>query len=758
MNVEDTITLFTHELLNAKNLEHTKHIINKYFEDQKMSLRKKKKLFFLTLFELKEERKNLRKLYLENKEDQDTAVILSEEDLLKKKCQLLKLYCNEIKAIQRKLRLTYFNMNTTKKYTVIKEKNYKEINFEEIDVLKNKKCRYYLDCLQNKKPVLIRDKEAYILTYKYFIRNYDLLEYKDVILEYTKQLIDVISSLEEERAVVELTSLIDNIKYKKMENSCKSDLNKKLEKEILKYIKKELKQKLTNISWVTKKEYDYRIDILGYLIYNPGNYYYIKKVLQEIPEVINLKTKEDDYITRHSKFIENTSEEHMLTRIVKLFVYNLEIELRSQDPNYINRDYYKQIYFLYINNPNLKLEEEDKKEITNVLDNILNHLYNNRYEETRKNKAINDILSMKENIQGKNFEHKNVMNEALEQELEYMPYRRNSELASKTRVNLTTNHLLEVQKQVEDLKAQEPELYDKEIARRLNVETTDVKNSFLFSDTVMFDKNSFAYSIAHDSEYNYYFRIHAFDMTNYINEESSLESDLYNGIYKLNKKDLKLRLDLGHEEPVITYQFKILRNGYISSFKMFNSIISPDIIYNDSDLKEYRNNETLKDFVSIYRLVNKTDKEQLTTSKFNNFWEELISNNILNYTSKSDIPFITHGQSDLTELDYLNNNPELCYLLSKVDKHTYKIILKIIKDCNNIEHYSLNSFGKANILGSLNYERYLNQKIIRDIINMKTDDKIKEKYLEECNNVLNALNNSIGYISIEENKAKKKLK
>ena len=39
---------------------------------------------------------------------------------------------------------------------------------------------------------------------------------------------------------------------------------------------------------------------------------------------------------------------------------------------------------------------------------------------------------------------------------------------------------------------------------------------------------------------------------------------------------------------------------------------------------------------------------------------------------------------------------------------------------------------------------------------MKTDDKIKEKYLEECSQVLNALNNSIGYISIEENKGKKK--
>ncbi len=768
MNLDEKMKQFKKEIINAKNIHHVHYIIERYFNND-LSLRKKKKLFYLTLQEIKKERKNKREEYLKNKQklkQSEKADLLKEETFLKEKVRILKLYCEEIQIHQKKenYKLEHIREDVNpKNKSTQQQESFSDLSIDDISYIHNPRSKHYLSCMETKEEFVIQDLDEFLLAYKYFVRHYNLLEYHEVIMKYTNQLLEQLSTLEEERFMIELTSIIDNIKYKKAEYKDKENLNVKLEKEILKQIKKEFRKSYRNVKKV-KDFHDYRIDILEYLIYHEGNYYHIKKLIEYIPEMINLRSKEDEYLFKNSISVEksNQKDEHILVKIIKLFAYHLEIELRSQDPDFINRDYYKKLYFL-LQKRSVLLTEEDQKEIDDTLDRLFSHLKNNRYEEKRKAKAMMDILEIRENINSTKENRKNVIPDQLENEIAFLEYRKEKSLQEEIRANLTSKYLSDVHDKVESLKQQNPNISNRELAKELGVKVHDITNSFLFSDTIMLAGKNVAYSICQDEEYNYYFRIHTLDMTSCIEEDSMLSQDLYNTIYGDKKSRFLKYFKMKKQEiiPTITYQFKVMKNGYVSNFQMFFSQISIDQVYTDEDLQNYRSNESLKRFVQIYRLIHQNNHSRITIDAYHQLFSNLVSENIFHYIYQNNLPMIIKGKNEISDFDYLRFNSELGYLLSKLDYKTYHKVFHVIASNMDEYHYSIEGFqgnNSINILDNLNYEHFINQLIIKEIIKQTDKDKIIERYAAICQEAITSLNDSLGYVSIPSQNKTKNLK
>lgn len=765
MEITQKIIELKEAMLKAENIQHMNFIAEKYM-GLNISLGKKKKLFFIVLLEIKEERKKTRRKYLDDKNvltDLEKRDLLRRESTLKKQIEILKLYCEKIKLEQKK------NKQLDKKIKpVLQMKTWVEEDIDYDEYIKHPKCEYYLECLIKKQPFEIDDITYCLMAYTYFIRNYNLLDYFDVIMDYNSQILSKVMSLNEEERLVRLNSIIDNIKYKKAEYKDKNNLDVKLEKDILKQIKKECSEKLINMNYKSIP-HDYRGDILEYLFYQDGSYYYIKKLIEQIPELISIRLKENKYIVEKSKFIEKSiqEDEHILVKIIKLFTYNLEIELRSQDPNFINRDYYKKLYFLISSYP-VNLTKEDRKEINDTLDRMLEHLKNNRYEEQRKTKALMDVTELKENINKTKKELKKVKKDQLKQEIDMITLKRETSLNDQNRVDLRSSHLKEIQRKIQ------PELDDqtltlKEIASKLDIKNSDIKNSLLRSNTIMLEGKNVAYSIHHDLDYNYYLQIHVPDLTCYIDSDSMLAFELYNQIYTNEKNNISklFNMETLEEIPVITYQFKILKNGVISNFHMFPSKISIDHIYSNEEFLNYRLDERLKSFVIIYRMINNTDKSRLSIQKFHQLFNDLIGESISPYIVQNNIPLIIRGRDDNITQD-IKLYHEIRYLFTKIDYKDYKKIANILSTNRNMIHYSSNLFDAntsgenyINILDECNYEHLFNQWIIKEIIKQTSIDTIIDRYYKLSEEIVSALNDSIGYVDYvnieikQKNKSKK---
>lgn len=738
MNIEETLQKLIKEIKNSPNLNHTSYIIRKYFDDETLSLKKKRKLFFLTLEELKKMRKKLRKTYISSKKEQNTKIntneILRLEDLYKKKIHLLKIFYHELELekMDRQEKITISITHPEKEKQPVSSKQ------QEIEEM-NQKCQYYLSCFENKKPVVIDDVDNFVMAYKYFIRNYHLIDYQDVILEYTNQLVDVLTTFSDYDLIVCFNSILDNIKYRNCELD-KNYENDLLEKEILKKVKKKIKQTFKNFSYKQIQAHDYRYDILEHFITHDGNYYYLKSLINQMPDIINIRS---------------SSKEHILVKVVQLFIYNLEIELRNQDSDFISHNYYKNIYCLLQNQKNLELNKSDQDIISTLLDNMIDHVSKHHYEEQRKSKALADLNEVKENINPHHFkEKKHILDSQLQSEIELLPLRRKQVLEEKDRVDLTSTYLNQIKEKIETISIGK-QLTQKQLAKILNISNSDVTNSFDFSKTIMFEGDRFAYSITRDPKYNSYFRIHTLDLACLLESNSMISNYLYNQIFNPDDFHLSSFLKIRQDEiiPVITYQFKVLPNGYVSNFHIFNSKISVDHIYRNKDLEVYRKDEQLKEFVRIYRMLNPFDDSYLTIQKYDEFASSMIINNLLNYVYSNQIPFVIQGKEDTTQMQYLELNKGLCYILSKLDQKTFKQISNIIYQNQNESHYSISSFdfeNHINLLGPINYEYLFNQRIIKEIIKHTGSEIIKDHFQLPCEELVQVLNNSVSYVDISQ--------
>lgn len=603
--------------------------------------------------------------------------------------------------------------------------------------------------------------EIYLESLMFYLRNYNLDEfYKMNISDSIELLYELEKEEKIEKSDVELylNFIIDILKHKTVKVSKE---NQKLRKEY-KRIKEKLELFLEFYKKDNKKEkHNYYYDILGILIKSPRNYYVIEKLLNEMKEFVNASKRIRIKKGYNNKESETYYLEHILVTIVDKYIENYKLELRGQTKDYVDKNYYKKLYYLFIKNPYLEI---DKNVIHKMLNDFILSLDKANYLRNHKEEIIEEINFM---INGVEKEEKANVNNNILDHIKHMKAKiQNAKTPNRIRMDKT--YLKEMGELYQKILLEFGDISKeklKQLQKILNISRRDRRNILFGCNTISCSKDH-SYTISYYEDGSYSFRLNTLDLYSVI-KDSPLEDYLLDSLDKQNKNILLNCKDLQIEEgkilPTITYEIRIHRNGSIGSLKVYKSITEVEKEYNSIDT--YKQDKKLKELVSIYKILSLDNKPNLDIEIVDNYFKDFFSKLIIDYcnTRIKKIPIILKGKDILDEEYYMKLHYELCEIYSKLDRKSFERIYNILKMNLDQNHYSvLDDCFKGNyqIVLENNYVKYFNQKLISEYIrNIEFSIiSIDEASNDEAKEVLEKANKGISYISdnksIDKNKAR----
>lgn len=603
--------------------------------------------------------------------------------------------------------------------------------------------------------------EIYLESLMFYLRNYNLDEfYKMNISDSIELLYELEKEEKIEKSDVELylNFIIDILKHKTVKVSKE---NQKLRKEY-KRIKEKLELFLEFYKKDNKKEkHNYYYDILGILIKSPRNYYVIEKLLNEMKEFVNASKRIRIKKGYNNKESETYYLEHILVTIVDKYIENYKLELRGQTKDYVDKNYYKKLYYLFIKNPYLEI---DKNVIHKMLNDFILSLDKANYLRNHKEEIIEEINFM---INGVEKEEKANVNNNI---LDHIKHMKAKVVNAKTpnRIRMDKTYLKEMGELYQKILLEFGDISKeklKQLQKILNISRRDRRNILFGCNTISCSKDH-SYTISYYEDGSYSFRLNTLDLYSVI-KDSPLEDYLLDSLDKQNKNILLNCKDLQIEEgkilPTITYEIRIHRNGSIGSLKVYKSITEVEKEYNSIDT--YKQDKKLKELVSIYKILSLDNKPNLDIEIVDNYFKDFFSKLIIDYcnTRIKKIPIILKGKDILDEEYYMKLHYELCEIYSKLDRKSFERIYNILKMNLDQNHYSVldDCFkGIYQIVLENNYVKYFNQKLISEYIrNIEFSIiSIDEASNDEAKEVLEKANKGISYISdnksIDKNKAR----
>lgn len=603
--------------------------------------------------------------------------------------------------------------------------------------------------------------EIYLESLMFYLRNYNLDEfYKMNISDSIELLYELEKEEKIEKSDVELylNFIIDILKHKTVKVSKE---NQKLRKEY-KRIKEKLELFLEFYKKDNKKEkHNYYYDILGILIKSPRNYYVIEKLLNEMKEFVNASKRIRIKKGYNNKESETYYLEHILVTIVDKYIENYKLELRGQTKDYVDKNYYKKLYYLFIKNPYLEI---DKNVIHKMLNDFILSLDKANYLRNHKEEIIEEINFM---INGVEKEEKANVNNNILDHIKHMKAKiQNAKTPNRIRMDKT--YLKEMGELYQKILLEFGDISKeklKQLQKILNISRRDRRNILFGCNTISCSKDH-SYTISYYEDGSYSFRLNTLDLYSVI-KDSPLEDYLLDSLDKQNKNILLNCKDLQIEEgkilPTITYEIRIHRNGSIGSLKVYKSITEVEKEYNSIDT--YKQDKKLKELVSIYKILSLDNKPNLDIEIVDNYFKDFFSKLIIDYcnTRIKKIPIILKGKDILDEEYYMKLHYELCEIYSKLDRKSFERIYNILKMNLDQNHYSVldDCFkGIYQIVLENNYVKYFNQKLISEYIrNIEFSIiSIDEASNDEAKEVLEKANKGISYISdnksIDKNKAR----
>lgn len=676
--------------------------------------------------------KNAEKKYkLKNELDNISKII----SYLNKKLEVINLSRNS-DAINKEIKLKNNNSNMEK------------ITSDSIDEKEN-----ILICLENGTINIKEYKEIYEIYFEElmsYLKNYDLNEiYKTNITNVLELLYELEKDgiINKEDVEAYLCYIIDILKNKIIKISKE---NQKL-REGYKIIKNKIELLLEFYKKDNKKEkHDYYYDILEILIESPKNYYVIEKLLNEMKEFVNANKRVRIKKGYNNKESETYYLKHILVTIVDKYIVNYKLELRGQTKEFINKNYYKKLYYLFIKNPYLEI---DKTIIYKMLNDFVLSLDKSNYLKKHKEEITEEVNFM--------------INEVIEEEkanvdvnvLEEIRYLNAKVLNAKTpnRVRMDKDYLETLEELYQSVLPKFENISKeslKQIQKFLKISRRDRRNILLGCNTISCSKDH-SYTISYYEDGSYSFRLNTLDLYSII-KDSKLEDYLLDSLDKQNKNILldnkKLQIEEGKVLPTITYEVRIYQNGRIGSLKVYKSITEVEKEYNSIDT--YKEDANLKNLISIYKILSLDTKPNLDIQIIDNYFKEFFSKLIIYYcnTRARKIPIILRGKDSLDEEYYLKLHYDLCEIYSKLDRKSFEKIYNILKMNLEQNHYSLvdNCYeGNYQIVLENNYVKYFNQKLISEYISDLQFSliRIDESENDEAYEVLEKANKGISYIS-----------
>ncbi len=460
-------------------------------------------------------------------------------------------------------------------------------------------------------------------------------------------------------------------------------------------ILKEIQREYSYILQIYKKEQKNietsYFPILEYLISNENNITSLKALINTIPNIVNTT-----YIEEDKKI------EHIIFYIIDEFVKNYKILIRNKREEYINPDYLKEIYFMFIRNFDISLTDEQRKRIDKKLSQFIS--YSNKYikSPTRKLAVKMDLKPMyTSNIYSHNKKYNS---------LKYIDdYKLDNDLNS---------------------------LYD-----NLKYSIKDNNRVDLISDNhITFNNSHCCYSIS-----KYYdkkiLKISVIDIYSIVNGNKNLENYFFNqAVLKEELDQMLIEITSMYETgtyPTITYEIIFDNNGNYKNkdnkfigFNIYPSKVKISKNYNNDDLIE-KDDETIKSLIGLYNKIkvrNKFEYQGSTVEILDKSFTDLLNEGLINFVEENNLPFIYSGYKNYDIISIMN---DLSSFLPKNNEEYISAIYENLKKYKDLPICSRKPFDGEYILrvnNPISYQGLLIQEILNKMF-IKCNNITEKEYL-----------------------------
>lgn len=557
----------------------------------------------------------------------------------------------------------------------------------------------------------------------------DILEiFRDIIRKYgiNKNLItsvnNIVDRLESEskgdnKYTEYLYSLIDATKIRK------ASFNKDdIEYKILKNINIILNSYKENLEYSNAVFYDntsVKYDLICKLLYDEKNYPLIKKIINECPDIVNVR-KYGNSIVSH---------------ILELYLKNYERLLNKETKDYVNIEFLKEVYYLFTKNDYLYVSSDMEDQINKQIYTFIRRLTGDKTKQILLDDKIVYAIYVKSDKR-----KKSIIEEIKKMSTHYYYYektefelKRLSEVMLESQINYIENDYLDYR-------------------NRGELDLTDEEN-------IILDNKYVAYSFKKCSASNI-LKISVCDISNLISENICVDRYIYNCMLNKEKIDQRIldKLKFKDNEPALalTYKISLDKNNKPIDLYIYKSKITPKHL-DSQDNVMYK--DMLKAINGIIKRKNKKI-EKNDNEKIYEISKELVNDLYLKLANKRDIPYTYSGVEKISDIEP-NIYSVVGSISSKLPSEEFTSIYNIIINNLGEFHYSDKPFDvldgfDLNLVGDPDYVFLENQRIIKTLIlnelNLGIEQYNKRKHILEVEhqNMILDLNGSLGYKNIDD--------
>lgn len=546
---------------------------------------------------------------------------------------------SSLNKIVAKYKEYYKFINLLDSYSKRKDKIEERIEFESTQVvLSSEQVALFNDIDINISNISFHDL---IILVKYMIQNYEFLEDKNILNNILKELNNrLFNSSYSDEVYIAVSSIKNVICYKTNTLDKKNPIRLELNA-----LKKYVKSMIKACNNIEENNYDYKYEIIDSVLHNK---YYFNRMLEELPDSVNLIDKEGHNLSYN---------------VVAKYLDSYLLELQNK-PVQISKDEYATIYKKIIHHPNYNNSISNKQQIDILLNNFINTIKEGKFSRSKYLEVIgnlNELANKEENLEESVqfdsteifYENKNV--------LKHIP--------STDRVDLSKYYTF----------------------------------AYLSKEGIYINN---AYSINKNDDESYELMIHVTDIREYIKYNSILDNYLRDKMFNcgdfLDQPILK-KLSLSKDElnPVLTFSVKITKEGKIKDFKCTRSNIVLNDVYSSNEFTEkvQSNDSEIKHFVKLSSYLNST---VLSVPILFNTLDNIILDCVGKYFANNKLPYIYKVQDEQDSSEYINTMSDLNGVFSKINNEDFKKIYNIICEDTNYSRYSNQPIGHY----SLNQKYY----------------------------------------------------
>lgn len=644
--------------------------------------------------------KNIRiflKLMIINLDKQANQIITDMKDLsLLEKRKYIVRFRKEKEKIEciRKILKNFKNNEFEKKGQIILSSISNEEDSEVVEINNSIETKTSND-------INLSDLPSATLTFSEFIRECDIINDNEKVIQYSDDLCNEMIEYfyDKNEIFVEFNYLLNALKNKINEYDRYSD-----ERKLLKNIQKRFKSiyniyKDTNI----KEDKNVYFDIIDYYL-EKENYFQVQELLKRKPEICNL-TNENG---------------HIVLYILKKYIENFKRMTKDKTSDYVNTNFLKEVYMLFVKSPSLRIKYEDRQKIDSTLNEFYNYINSTLIKRKRKLFALREVKSMKSS----NFY-------CYKEQCNMIRYSDDNLGYEKQRIiNMMNDYVNKFQ-------------------------SDECEKAFVVGDT--------AYSL-HNEEGTIKLKIHSLDVSNFIRRKSVM--NIYFEQCELLKEKIDefilrgFKFQKNNQYPTISYELEFYPSGKIKSMNINKNVINITEVYNTM----YNKTLEQKEFYELFSKSVCKNGGTLTTFDtyiMNNHFNDLLNNLYTEFIKKNLLPFIYYGYRNQTKKELDDDKNFLSSKLSDLNKEDSMELLHILTSRIDMFHYSQypidNPTYDLKLVHNINYLGLENQRMLNDIyFNQRQIEDPKEllqlrkQYYQYYDKKVDELNNSINYVDMSK--------